>query len=165
MNLCKAIYLFLVLSASVSIAQDQSWKAYEGKHFSFRYPDTFQFRELSENDVSVSPEGVLLNVEFAVSLAVPKDKAEMALNAQKHMSNFAAMNHMQITFDKWREVEGGAVLVVSHLRSATAVLDAAATIQATDGRVVLLQVMFEPSIAKQATEIAAQIGSTFRLGN
>ena len=116
---------------------------------------------MAPSDVSVSNNQY--DFEIAVDRAKPKDSEQMALNAEKHVSDFAAANHMRATFEGWKAMSSDTVLVMSHLRSDSVAIDVVSSMKRGENGVLLLQIMHHPGTAKEATDLGARIAETILL--
>ncbi len=159
-----------------NLAQDQSWRQFNGSVFSFRYPATWQLHAQVDSDAVVADTASPISVEFAVSAGQPASLEQFALNAEKHVSQFAQMNSMVAKFEGWSEIETGVVRVISHICSDPSSpdphfcpskdpkgIDVSSIIRGANGRIVLVQMMHKPKMSEAQINIGRQIVTTFKL--
>lgn len=168
--------MFLMLSV-FSLAQDKSWHQYNGRVFSFSYPNTWGVGSQVDRDVTVGDSVYPISVEFAVSSGEAGDAHKMTLNAQKHVMQFAQANNFIVKFESVAEVPPGGVRVSSHLCSIESgnlhfcnandskAIDVSTFIQDVPpgNRVLLVEVMHKPGIGESEINLARQIVQTMRL--
>jgi hypothetical protein len=160
--------LFLTLPI-FALAQNGSWQQYNGRVFSFSVGSQ------ADRDVVVGDSANPISVEFAISPGKADDAHKMALNAQKHVMQFAQANNLIPKFESVNETPTGGIRLISHLCSIESgnlhfctqgdpkAIDVSTIIQDADKRVLLVEMMHKPGIDEREINLGRQIVQTMRL--
>ncbi len=176
LNTLGILFALLIVSPGLNLAQDRSWRQYNGSLFSFRYPGTWELHAQVDRDAVVADTGSPISVEFAVSQGQPASQEQLALNAEKHISQFARLNNMAARFEGWNQTTGGAVRVISHICSNLTstdphfcsaddrkAIDVSSIIWGMNGRIILIEMMHKPGMSEAQINIGRQIVTTLIL--
>jgi hypothetical protein len=165
----------LIACPSLNLAQDGSWQQYNGNAFSFRCPGTWRVNAPVDRDATAYDLAHPLSVEFAVSPGEGGNSEKLSLNAQKHVLQFARMNNKVARFESATNLEGGAVRVLSHLCSLASnddrfcapndpnVINVSSLIWATNGRIVLVEMMAQAGLGEPQINVVRKIAGTLQL--
>jgi hypothetical protein len=165
----------LIVSASCGLSQGRAWLQFNGSIFSFAYPSSWQVHQQADHDVVVGNPANGATIEFAMSPGSAGSVEKLALNAEKHVAQFAQMNHAYAKFESTKQIESGAVRVISHVCSTVSenpnhcrpddrnTLDVSSIITPLQGRILLVEVMHQPGLPEQELEIVRRVVGTLQL--
>lgn len=175
----SAVLLFTIFVGSPGLnrAQDRSWQQYNGNLFSFSYPGTWRVSAPVDRDVTVADLANPINLEFAISAGQPGSAEKLALNAEKHVLQFAQMNNLIARFESVQQLDNGTVKVISHVCSLASEdthfcppndpkkIDVSSIIAAVNGRILLIEMMHRPELGEAQVKVGRQIVETLKLRN
>lgn len=173
--ICRWIYALTILPAFFpgTGTSQSGWQTYNGPLIAFRYPATWQLHVLADRDVVVADTKSPMSVEIAMSPGNPATNDQLALNAEKHVSQFAQMNGMVAKFEGYGKIESGAVRVISHVcadlfsddlkfcaQTDQKQIQVSSITWKMNGQVVLVETMHKPGIGEARLNVAREIVST-----
>ena len=173
-RLSTLFVLFIALGVC-GLSQDRGWLQFNGNVFSFSYPPSWRIESRADRDVVVGNPANGATIEFAISQGEAGSAEKLALNAEKHALQFAQMNHAFAKFESTKQIETGAIRVISHVCSIASekpnsclpddrnTLDVSSVISPLQGRILLNEVMHRPGFPQQELDTVRRVVGTLQL--
>jgi hypothetical protein len=165
----------LIGLASCGLSQDRTWQQFSGDIFSFTYPPSWRVNAQSDRNVVVGNPANGATIEFAMTPGNAGSVEKLALNAEKHVMQFAQKNNAYAKFESAKQIETGAVRVISHVCSMMSenpnfcrpddrnTLDVSSVISPLQGRILLIEVMHRPGFPEQELNTLRRVVRTLQL--